>query len=172
MSENLHNTQIFNCIANNIKSYHTTDTNHKSRAYMHDPTVEEDILVISEAKVPHDMKILSRKMNKHKVKQDMINAFKEQLKNKTHGVMSNNIEDYKKEWLELSNDQRSNRINHYLKNCDYSESNVHKLRVLLIQGITGKLLEKSAIRYNSETAEITAIPAVQYNQGTDYFYFI
>lgn len=175
MSEDLHNDQIFGNILGHITKCHEIEQKWKNLAYIKDPIVIEDPKVAPEFKAPLDIIKLRKKMKRYEEKAERIKQFKKQLRNNTENVIDDNIkiDDFRKPWMKLSNDQRSNRINHYLKNNDnYSEIHKKKLRLLLIQGITNKLLEKNSIQYDDVKAEIVYIPCVLYNRGTDNFVFI
>ena len=175
MSEELHNNQIFSNILGHITSCHTTEQKWKNLAFRKDPIIVEDPKVIPDFKAPLDIIKLRRKMKRYEEKADRIKQFKKQLRNNTEMIIDENIniEDFRKPWMKLTNDQRSNRINQYLKNTDkYNDADKKKLRLLLIQGITNKLLEKNSIQYDDITAEILNVPCVIYNRGTDNFVFV
>ena len=175
MSEELHNNEIFSNILGHITDRHSIEQGWKNKAHIKDIVVVEDPKVAPEFKAPLDIIKLRRKMKRYEEKAERIKQFKKQLRNNTEMVIDENItiEDFRKPWMKLTNDQRSNRINNYLKNSDkYNEVHKKKLRLLLIQGITNKLLEKNSIQYDDVKAEIVHIPCVLYNRGTDNFVFI
>lgn len=175
MSEELHNNQIFSNILGHITNRHSIEQRWKNLAHVKDPVVVEDPKVEPEFKAPVDIIKLRRKMKRYEEKEQRIKQFKKQLRTNTEFIISEdiNIEDFRKPWLKLTNDQRSNRINHYLKNTDkYNEGDKKKLRLLLIQGITNKLLERNSVQYDDVKAEIVNIPCVVYNRGTSNFVFI
>ena len=176
MSEDSHNNQIFNSIMLNITNSHNIEKKHRSKAYRPNQIIVSDPKVLTEFKGPRDIVNLRKKMRRFEEKQERINNFKKQLRNNTEvavNIGEINIDNYKKPWMKLTNDQRSNRINDYLENTDkYTDIDKRKLRLLLIQAITNKLLERNAIQYDDENATIMSIPCVQYNNGTNNFYFI
>jgi len=175
MSEDLHNNQIFSNVLGHITDCHTIEQKWRNLAYIKDPIVIEDPKVISEIKTPHDIIKLRKRMKKHEEKADRLKQFRKQLRSNTEMIIDDHIdvEDFRKPWMKLTNDQRSNRINQYLKNTDkYNDVDKKKLRLLLVQGITNKLLERNSIQYDDVKAEILSIPCVLYNRGTDNFVFI
>ena len=175
MSSDLYNNQIFNCILTNINDIHAFEQKQKKKSYKHEATEEKELKVSQEFKTPFDIIKLRRKMKKVEESKQRIESFKQQLKNNTENIINTNdidIEEYKKTWMKLTNDQRSNRINDYIRKQEIDTIKKKKLRLLLIQGITNKLLERKSINYDDENACITNIPCVQYNQGTDNYYFI
>lgn len=175
MSEESHNNEIFSNILGHITSRHTIEQKWQTIAFIKEPVVIEDPKVEPEFKAPVDIIKLRRKMKRYEEKEQRIKQFKKQLRTNTEVVISENIniEDFRKPWMKLTNDQRSNRINYYLKNTDkYNEKDKKKLRLLLIQGITNKLLERNSVQYDDVNAEITNIPCVVYNRGTSNFVFI
>lgn len=175
MSEELHNNEIFSNILGHITQSHATEQKWKNIAYIKDIIVVEDPKVPPEFKAPLDIIKLRRKMKRYEEKTERIRQFKKQLRTNTELVIDENIsiENFRKPWVKLTNNQRSNRINNYLKHSDkYNEVHKKKLRLLLIQGITNKLLEKNSIQYDDVLAEIVSIPCILYNRGTDNFVFI
>jgi hypothetical protein len=175
MSEELHNNQIFSNILGNINQCHNINQIWKNKAFVKEPVVVEEPVANTECKTPIDIIKLRKKMKRFEEKTERVKQFKLQLRNNTEVIIGDNIniEDYRKPWMNLTNNQRSNRINYYLKNnTEYTETEKRKLRLLLIQGITNKLLERNSIQYNEEKAEIVNIPCVLYQRGTDNFVFI
>ena len=160
----------------NITNTHTIEKRNRYKAYRPNPVEIHDPKVLTEFKAPRDIINLRKKMRRFEERQERINNFKKQLRDNTEvavNIGEIDIEDYKKSWMNLTNDQRSNRINNYLENTDkYTDADKRKLRLLLIQAITNKLLERNAIQYDEVDAKITNIPCVQYNNGTNNFYFI
>jgi len=181
MKEDSHNNHILVNILTNLKTVRDSEQTRKKKAYTPRQPVlfvdEEDIEVKHDFNTPHQMKILKRKLRKNEAKKALVDAFQERLKNSSGTqVVTNekfNIEDFKKPWLSLTNDQRSNRINVYIKrNNTYNEEEKQKMRFLLVQGITGKLLESTSLKYDADSAQILAIPSLQYNPNIKQFYFI
>lgn len=175
MSEDIYNIQIFGNMLGHINDRHKEEQKLKVLAYKQDPIVIEDPKPLPDFKPPKDIINLRKKMKRFEEKEQRIKQFKKQLRSNTELIIKEdiNIEDFKKPWLKLSNDQRSNRINYYLKHTDkYNEKDKRKLRLLLIQGITNKLLERNTVNYDEEKAEIINVPCIIYNQGTDNFMFI
>jgi hypothetical protein len=74
--------------------------------------------------------------------------------------------------LELTNDDRANRINKYVSVYTTDEIIRGKMRCILLKGITGKLLEPTSLTYDEETATIMDIPSLQYNESYKDFYFL
>lgn len=172
MSENLYNKQIFDCIVSNINNVHEYEKKMKKLQYSKKDD-SKDLKIVEDIKLTADCKKLQKQMRKHMESKQRIDAFKKQLKNNTEYILNtDNIEDFKKPWLKLTNDQRANRITEYIKTLDIDKDKKRKLRLLLIQGITNKLLERNSIKYDDENACILSIPSVQFNHGTDNYYFI
>lgn len=174
MSEDLHNNEIFKNMMDNITNHHKFEQSQKNLAFKKDPIVIVDPVVPPEFKPPRDMINLRKKMKRQEDKLQRITEFKKQLRQDTELVITENIniDDFKKPWMKLTNDQRSNRINNFIKKSDYNDVDKKKLRLLLIQAITNKLLEKNTIQYDEENAEITSIPCLSYNFGTNSYSLI
>ena len=179
MSNNQYNDQIFNNILKNINDIHTSETRAKSLSFRSKTKVEkEDALeskIVQEIKAPYQMRTINAKMKRMEVSAQRIAAFKKQLMNNNSNIIMADdfvIDDFKKKWMELSNDQRSNRLNEYIKRQKISKEMQNKMRLLLIQGITNKLLERNSVNYDSDNACIKTISCIQFNQGTGNYYFI
>jgi hypothetical protein len=181
MSNDSHNGHIFNSILSNLNAIRAEGNLHKTNAYIKEMVVQldEDIEVKEDFNTPHQMKILKRKLRKTQAKKTLVDAFQKKLKDDGGAEIhietktNFNIEKYTKSWLQLTNDQRSNRINDYLKrDTVHTEDEKKKMRFILVQGITGKLLESTSLKYDAENAQILAIQSLQYNPTSKEFYFI
>jgi hypothetical protein len=179
MSNNQYNDQIFNNILKNINDIHVSEAQAKSLSFRSGTKVEkEEALeskIVKEIKAPYQMRTINAKMKRMVVSAQRIAAFKKQLKNNNSNIIMADdfdIEDFKVKWMELTNDQRSNRINELVKRQKITKEMQNKMRLLLIQGITNKLLERNSVNYDSGNACIKTISCIQFNQGTDNYYFI
>jgi glutamyl/glutaminyl-tRNA synthetase len=189
MGEDSHNLEIFGNIMKNLADINESEMTRRNKAYIYRSNIQKEVPeVIKEIKAPYAIKKLKRQMQKMEDRTKRIDEFKQQLKGIADEEIEEKfeIENYQKDWLKLTNNQRSNRIVEYtnrifpeIKNEDGHISRTvsdhersGKLRMLLIQGITNKLLERKSIVYDKINAIILEIPCAQYNFGTKNYYFI
>ena len=171
MSEEGYNLEIFKNVLTTITDCHKYENCRKILAYKKDPIIIVDPIVQQDFKSPRDIINLRAKMKKNEDKIQRIQDFKKQLRTNTELIITEDIDidDYKKQWLKLTNNERSNRINQFLKKSDYSDVDKKKLRLLLVGAITNKLLERNSVQYDEDTAEILSIPGLSFNYGTNNY---
>jgi hypothetical protein len=173
-------TNVIDSLKTGLTTRNKQERSRKDKSFLNQRKIRGQksfVLVTVPESRPHSMNMLQRRMQNIVRKEGLSKRFKNQLKNSDSHLHEpvlcpDSNFNFNKPWLELTNDDRANRINKYVSVYTTDEIIRGKMRCILLKGITGKLLEPTSLTYDEETATIMDIPSLQYNESYKDFYFL